>query len=176
MTTIYFIRHASPQLTGVEIPYDQIPGPSLSRRGEWEANQLSAFVRQSAIVKLYFSPFLRTKQTAHIIGTTAHIPCVEENVLAEWAKGESESRVVARLSIFLQICIQESTELGPIGVVTHGGLIKVFLKMLNIEGPLLHEHLLRFDPNSPLPPAGVWKAEIYDQSSPANLQLVYVPK
>jgi len=97
MATIYFIRHATPQLTGVEIPYNQLPGPSLSRRGEWEANQLSAFVRQSAIVKLYYSPFLRTKQTAHIIGTIAHIPYVEENVLAEWAKGESESRVVARL-------------------------------------------------------------------------------
>lgn len=176
MATIYFIRHATPQLTGVEIPYDQLPGPSLSRQGEWEANQLSAFVRQSAIVKLYHSPFLRTKQTAHIIGTIAQIPYAEENVLTEWVKGESESRVVARLSPFLQICIWESTELGPIGVVTHGGLIKVFLKMFNIEGPLLHKHLLRFDPNSPLPPAGVWMAEIYDQGLPAKLQLVYVPE
>ncbi|MCZ7547683.1 MAG: histidine phosphatase family protein [Anaerolineales bacterium] len=176
MTTIYFIRHATPQLTGVEIPYDQLPGPSLSRRGEREANQLSAFVKQSAIVKLYYSPFLRTKQTAFIIGTIAQIPSVEETVLAEWAKGESESSVVARLSAFLQICILESTELGPIGIVTHGGLIKVFLKMFNIEGPLLHKHLLRFDPNSPLPPAGVWMAEIYDHSSPTKLQLVYVPE
>jgi len=48
--------------------------------------------------------------------------------------------------------------------------------MLGIEGPLLDKHLLRYDPKSPLPPAGVWMAEIHDQSSPAKLQLVYAPE
>jgi len=175
MNVVYFIRHATPKKLFDNIPYDVLPGPPLSDKGIVEANQLGEFFKLKKIAKLYCSPFLRTRQTAQIIGSAVNVSWQEEHALTEWSKNENENDIVMRVSPLLDMTLKECTRIGSIGLVTHGGLIKMFLRILGIDKYVLDNYLRIFDPKSPLPPAGVWAANIQKGISLSSLSLVYTP-
>ena len=61
---IFLVRHASPDWTRTDIPYDIPPGPPLSPKGEKEAAALAEYLKSEGVVKLYYSPFERSASTA----------------------------------------------------------------------------------------------------------------
>ena len=175
--TIFLLRHASPNLSRRDIPYDIHPGPELLPKGEEEARALAEFLKPEGLRKLYFSPFKRSAMTARIVAAANGTPAIEEAGLAEWREvDEPEAQVRTRmLSLFKRVA-RESEGLGPIGLVSHGGPIALLLLELGMDEKELAPYRTRFDTINPLPPAGAWKAERADGEGSWNLQLVFTPK
>lgn len=173
---IFLLRHASPDWGRKDIPYDIPPGPPLSPKGEKEAEQLAEFLRSQKVAKLYHSPFERTSKTAQIIGGLNQIPCVEDPRLAEWRGNvEREDEAKARMRAVFNTALQESSDLGPIGLVSHGGPIGVLLQDLGVDGDELAAYRKKFDTTNPLPPAGAWEAEWDEIKESWNLSLIFIP-
>ncbi len=175
MTAIYLIRHATPDTSGTHIPYDKYPGPPLSLKGEKEADRLGQFIQQETVVELYHSPFARCKQTAQIISKIARTTCIEDYALREWGSNESENDVNERLLPVIAAYTKKCSLIGSIGVVTHGGLIKLLLKMFRIEPSVLNEYQHMYESRSPLPPAGVWAVTMIKNKENESPKLVFVP-
>src|SRR5918996_661752 len=134
MTKIYIARHASPDLTLKDIPYDTHPGPPLSPKGEKEAEALAEFLKAQGVVKLYYSPFVRSARTAQIISVRRGIPCVEEKRLAEWRKvDEQGDKVTERMRLVFDDMARESVVIGPVALVSHGAPIALLLLALGME-------------------------------------------
>ena len=174
-TILYLIRHASPDWTRVEIPYDVPPGPPLTASGRQEAHSLGLFVKSVGITKVYYSPLERTAATAQIAAEFARIPALEWAGLAEWKKGEAESEIRARLGPLLETAITESSDYGPIGLVTHGSPVAWLLKELGMEPDRLEKHRGMFDHANPLPPAGVWSARLDPATHSWVFALAFTP-
>jgi broad specificity phosphatase PhoE len=176
MTKIYLVRHASPDGTLKNIPYDIHPGPPLSPKGEKEAEALAEFLKAQGVVKLYYSPFERSARTAQIISAHIGIPGAEEKRLAEWREvDEQGTKVAERMSLVFDDISKESARIGPIALVSHGGPIAFLLLALGIENEKLAEFRRKFDSTNPLPPAGVWGAEWNEQDKTWNLDLLFIP-
>jgi broad specificity phosphatase PhoE len=175
--TIFLLRHASPNLSRRELPYDILPGPELLPKGEEEARALAEFLKLEGLAKLYFSPFERSAMTARIVAAANGIPAIEDAGLAEWRElDEAEAQVRTRmLSLFKRVA-QESEGLGPIGLVSHGGPIALLLLELGMDEKKFAPYRTRFDTTNPLPPAGAWKVEKDSGNQGWNLQLVFTPK
>ena len=157
---IFIIRHARPDWDRRDIPYDIHPGPMLTRTGEAEAEELAEYLKMEGVAKLYYSPFERAAATAKIVAAHNGTPAVEETGLAEWRMiDEPESQVRKRMLSAFQRAAQESTEIGPIGLVSHGGPIALLLQDLGIDRKELAKYRSQFDTTNPLPPAGAWKVE-----------------
>jgi len=173
---IYLLRHASPDWSRKDIPYDIPPGPPLSKKGEQEAVQLAEFLQAHHVVKLYYSPFERTAKTAHIICRANQIFCIEEPRLAEWrGEYESQEQATARMKAVFEAAFMESERLGPIGLVSHGGPIGALLQELGIDEGDLATYRTKFDTTNPLPPAGAWEAEWDEASGSWSLDLKFIP-
>ena len=176
MTKIYLLRHASPDWSMTNIPYDIQPGPPLSPKGEKEAEALAEFLKAEGIVKLYYSPFARSAKTAQIILARSGIPCVEEIRLIEWRKGyEQQDRVAERMSLVFDDIARESAVIGPVALISHGGPIACLLLSLGIERDKLSEFRKKFDGSNPLPPAGAWAAEWNEEAKTWDLNLLFTP-
>jgi broad specificity phosphatase PhoE len=174
---IYLIRHASPDRSSTGLPYDILPGPPLSQRGVKEAEALAEFLKAEGVVKLYSSPFERSARTALLISSRNGIPCIEDARLSEWRSvDETEARVSERMSSIFEHATRESAEIGPIGLVSHGGPVGILLQTLGINQDELALHRKMFDQPNPLPPAGVWKAEQDSGDDSWILNLEFVPK
>ena len=173
--TIYLIRHASPDWGRTDIPYDIPPGPPLTPKGIQEARELAVFLENVGLKKLYYSPLERSARTAQIVAVAAEVPAQELAGLAEWRKGESEDEIRARFWPLLESSISESAQIGPVGLVTHGGPVAFLLKQLNIEPARLEKYRRMFDSSNPLPPAGVWAVKRNSDTEPWNLELIYTP-
>jgi broad specificity phosphatase PhoE len=174
MTTLYLIRHATPDWNRKDIPYDIPPGPPLAEKGKHEAMQLAEFLRQEKIQKLYYSPLERAKQTAIIIAEVLQIPIDEVIGLAEWRPIESKEQFAARFLPTWEQIVEKYNGCCSIGLVTHGGPIRFILEQLGIDREILQVHRKRYDGQNPLPPAGVWKAEKNDTDK-WDLKLVFTP-
>ena len=173
---IFLVRHATPDWSRTDIPYDIAPGPMLSPKGEKEAENLAAFLKSANVVRLYHSPFERASRTAQIVSTINGIPCVEEARLAEWrSQAESEVQVRARMKAMFDASFREAAEMGPIGLVSHGGPIGVLLADLGIDPRELSVYRTRFDTTNPLPPAGVWEVERNEKNNSWDLCLKFNP-
>lgn len=176
MMKIFLVRHASPDWNRTDIPYDIPPGPPLSSKGEKEAAALAVFLKTQGVVKLYYSPFERTAKTALIVSAANDIPCVEENKLAEWrGEHETEIHVKARMKSTFDNAFRECAEIGPIGLVSHGGPIDVLLQELGINKDELAIYKTKFDTTNPLPPAGAWEVERNENNHSWNLNLKFIP-
>ena len=176
MTKIYLVRHASPDLTLQDIPYDTHPGPPLSSKGEKEAEALAEFLKAQGVVKLYYSPFARSARTAQIVSVRGGIPCVEEKRLAEWRKvDEKRDKVEERMSLVFDDIARESAVTGPIALVSHGARIAFLLLALGMEKDTLSVFRKKFDGTNPLPPAGVWAAEWNEEHKTWDLNLPFTP-
>lgn len=173
--TIYLIRHASPDWDRKDIPYDIPPGPPLTGKGEQEAQELGAFLQKAGVQKLYYSPLLRAAHTAQIAAAVAKIPAQEQTALAEWITGQSEAEIHARFWPLMESTIAESAQLGPLGLVTHGGPVAYLLKQLGMDPARLDRHRKMFDHRNPLPPAGVWAAQRASSAEAWDLQLIFAP-
>lgn len=173
---LYLIRHATPDWSRIDIPYVIPPGPPLTAKGEKEAAALGAFLKDQGVVKLYHSPFERTTRTAQIAASVTRIPYLEETRLAEWhSEVESAQQVGQRMSSMLEEAKTESTQIGPIGLVTHGGPVAVLLKELGLDDEKLTAFKRKFDHANPLPPAGAWEAEWDEASGSWSLDLKFIP-
>ncbi len=172
---IYLIRHASPDWSRTDIPYDIPPGPPLLVKGEHEAELLGVFIRQAGLKKLYHSPLERTKRTAQIIAQVAGIGLQEDLSLAEWRSDENAQLVGVRLLPTWEKVIAECEHVGSIGLVTHGGPITVLLRHLGMDQDTLGGFCHTFDHHNPLPPAGVWLAKRDVDSPDWDLSLVFTP-
>jgi broad specificity phosphatase PhoE len=174
---IFLIRHATPDWTRTDIPYDIPPGPSLSLKGEMEAAALADFVRGQGVVKLYHSPFERAARTARVISVRNGIPRVEDARLAEWREEtERGAQVQERMAAVFALAIKESATLGPIALVTHAGPVTFLLQELAIDPTELAEYQNMFDNPNPLPPAGAWMVEPGSGPNYWNLSLEFIPK
>lgn len=175
--TIFLLRHATPNWNRKDIPYDILPGPELSPRGEVEAQALGEFMKLEGLKKLYTSPFERAARTAQIIATVNGIPYIEEKRLAEWRGAvENETQVRARMLSLFEWATGESMELGPIALVSHGGPIAALLLGLGFPYDELSPYRKMFDTTNPLPPAGAWKIERDHGEKKWKFQLVFTPK
>ena len=173
---IFLIRHASPDWERRDIPYDIHPGPMLSPRGEKEAEALAAFLKSEGVMRLYSSPFERAARTAGIVSAAAGIPVIQDLNLTEWRSiDEPEMRVRQRMKAAFDRAAAESAQLGPVGLVSHGGPIALLLEEIGNDRKVLAQHRTRFDTTNPLPPAGVWKAKQAPGEDRWTLSLVFIP-
>jgi len=149
----------------------------LTSKGEKEAQALAEFLKPEGVVKLYYSPFERGSQTAKIVAAANGIPAIEETGLAEWREvDEPELRVRQRTRMVFERAARESAELGPIGLVSHGGPIALLLLELGIIQDELAPYRRMFDTTNPLPPAGAWKLEKALGDDRWTFQLAFTPK
>lgn len=174
---IFLVRHATPDWARKDIPYDIHPGPVLAPKGEKEAEALAEFLKSQGVVKIYYSPFERGAGTARIVSAANGIPCIEEIGLKEWREiDEPEAHVRQRMATVFERVAKESSEVGPIALVSHGGPIALLLQELGIHKEELARYRKMFDTTNPVPPAGVWQVEKVDGEEKLNLQLVFTPK
>ena|SRR6266487_3211232 len=174
---IFLIRHATPDWGHSNVPYDIHPGPMLTPKGEKEAQALAEFLKSEGVVKLYYSPFERGSRTAKIVAAANGIPAIEEIGLAEWREvDEPELSVRQRTHVVFERVARESEELGPIGLVSHGGPIALLLLELGMNNDELGPYRKMFDTTNPLPPAGAWKVEKISGDHKWSFQLAFAPK
>lgn len=174
---IFLVRHATPDWSRKDIPYDIHPGPMLAPKGEKEAEALAEFLKSEGVVQIYYSPFERGAGTARIVSATNGIPAVEETGLREWRViDEPEAHVRQRMASVFERIARESAAIGPIALVSHGGPIGLLLQELGIDKNELASYRRRFDTTNPLPPAGAWKVEKMDGEEKLNFRLVFTPK
>jgi broad specificity phosphatase PhoE len=176
ITTLYLVRHATPDWSRTDIRYDIPPGPPLTEQGESEAAALGEFLRQVGAQKIYYSPLERTRRTAELAATIAQIPYLEEKGIAEWVRGESEQEVLGRVLPALESAAAESREEGAIALVTHGGPIRIALEALGADSATLKHYRKVFDRDNPLPPAGVWRLTREQATTGWGLELLFTPQ
>jgi broad specificity phosphatase PhoE len=173
---IFLIRHATPDWGRKDVPYDIHPGPQLSPKGEQEAEALAAYLKSEGVVRLYYSPFERAAQTAQLVAAANGISCVEDRGLAEWRLvAEPEPQVRQRMIAVFERAAKESLELGPIGLVSHGGPTALLLLALGINKDELATYRRKFDTTNPLPPAGAWKVERSPEGTGFVFRLAFTP-
>lgn len=174
--TIYLVRHATPDWSRTDIRYDIPPGPPLVAQGEAEAARLGEFLRTVNAYKVYASPLERAKRTANIAAEIANLSVLEELAIAEWRRGESEQEVLARMLPFWEQICRESSEQGPIVIVSHGGPIRMMLHHLKLEQAEVDFYRKQFDRDNPVPPAGAWQATRSRFDDRWQLQLAFTPQ
>ena len=172
--SIYLIRHATPDWTRKDIPYNIPPGPSLIAKGERQARQLAAFLQQSQVKHVYTSPMQRALQTAQIVIQTVQIPYEINQDLIEWKPDESEESVKGRIWPFINNQFSQNLD-GDLAFVSHGGPITLLLKAFGMQPELLDQYCHSFDGNNPLPPAGAWKVTPLDGNNEWQMDLVFKP-
>lgn len=173
---VYLIRHATPnRATGIR--YDVPPGPPLLPQGEAEAAKVGEFLRSAEVQKLYVSPMERTQQTARIAAEAGgDIPWTLEPALIEWTHGDTEETVLARMLTVWEQVWEESTRCGPMGLVGHGGPIRVLVEHLGVDKQRIEHYRKQFDYGNPMPPAGIWRITQGDSSESLRVELIFTPQ
>jgi len=67
-TTIYLLRHGQVE-NPKRVVKERLPGFPLSEVGREEGKEIAQFLARKNISAVYYSPLLRTKQTAQIIAS-----------------------------------------------------------------------------------------------------------
>lgn len=171
---IYLIRHALPDWTCKDIPYHQPPGPPLTQQGIQEAERLGGYLEQAGVQRLFASPLERALHTAQIVSQIMGVPYEIQDGLIEWQPGDTEEVVTRRIWPVFELASQLSREVGPVGLVTHGGPIAMLLQALGMSAQTLAAQRV-FDHSNPLPTAGVWKVSQNGNLHSWDLQLDFQP-
>src|SRR5262245_56286982 len=100
LEAIYLIRHAQPDRTK-NIPYNTVPGPSLTPAAREEAAEAARWLAGRGIEYLFASPFARTVETADTLADQLGLPVTYVEALREAGPGETQERVRARVSELL---------------------------------------------------------------------------
>ena len=82
MITIYLVRHGEYENPDYLFP-GRLPGFPLSDRGREQVEKLATYFENRAIVALYSSPLLRTRQTAEMFSKRLNLPIVFDDRLLE---------------------------------------------------------------------------------------------
>lgn len=170
---LYLVRHASPDWERRDLPYDRPPGPPLSSLGREEAARLGEFLRHLGVRRLWVSPMLRCVQTAEIVAPLLGVDWQIEAGLIEWRAEEDLQETGQRLWMVWERARQESSRNGPLALLTHGSPIRYLLSRLGLSDEALLRH--SFDHGNPLPPAGVWRAQLAAEPERWELELVFQP-
>lgn len=171
---IYIARHASPDWSRDDIPYDIPPGPPLTPQGEREAKALGEFLRTRSISKVYASPLERAHRTALLAAQVIDQVVTVAEAIAEWRDDETPELVSARVTPFWQALSGESEICGPICVVTHGGPLGLLLHQMGLPAVQRKKYMARYD-NVIAPPAGTWLASRSSVNDNWELELVFTP-
>jgi len=171
---VYLARHATPDWSRTDIPYDIPPGPPLTDLGEAEAKKLGAFLADAGVIQLFVSPLERAQHTAIIAAQALGVPITTVDAIAEWRHGESEEAVLGRAHAFWKELFEDNPVNGPVALFSHGGPIRLLLETLSGDPARISEYLPRFDHHNPLPPAGAWRAQRQDDGS-WQVDLVFTP-
>ncbi len=172
---VILARHATPDWSRRDIPYDIPPGPELTAVGEREALALGEYLRAQGAVRVYYSPLERTKRTAALAASICGAELVESYAIAEWRRNEDEPTVLARMLTMYERASRESAQIGPVVLVTHGGCVLSLLAHLGVTDVEISHYRGQFDHRNPLPPAGAWMATRHSQSQPWDLRLAFAP-
>lgn len=153
LEAVYLIRHAQPDRT-TNIPYNTVPGPSLTPAGREEAAEAARWLAGRGVEYLFSSPFARTVETADTLADQLGLPVTYVEALREAGPGETQERVRARVSELLtQI---DDGPLRRIGLVTHGMCVKMLLLHTTSDKIDLNKHV--YDYGNCSPTAGIWLA------------------
>ena len=175
MACIYLIRHASPDRSRTDIPYDVPPGPGLDAQGEREANLLGEFLRAAGIGRMYASPFERAQRNAAIAAAQLGLDVLLEPMIGEWHAAERARDVVARVEPVLARVRDESVLVGPVCLVSHGGTIGVMLRKLGMAREAVDRYRARYGGTTPSPTAGAWRATGGIEPETWRFDLVFTP-
>jgi broad specificity phosphatase PhoE len=175
ISTIYLIRHATPDWTRTDIPYHLPPGPPLTTKGEDEAARLGLFLKQSGVASIFTSPLERARRTAEIVTAIIGVPTQLDDGLTELQPGEEVVAVRARIEPVWEKAGRLSQQDGPVALVTHGGPIAIWLETLGMPKATIDAYRLKFDRNNPVPPGGAWKATCITPQSNWALSLAFIP-
>jgi broad specificity phosphatase PhoE len=173
--TVFLIRHATPDWSRADIPYDVPPGPPLTLQGEEEAMQLGQFLREAGVTQIYARPLVRAWHTAQIAATVSGAPAQQSESLAEWRNKEEVSSIRARFWPIWEEVSALSQHSGPIALITHGGPIAFLLEELGLPSDVVEQHKRQFDRRNPLPPAGAWRAMRLNGNPNWDLTLAFTP-
>jgi probable phosphoglycerate mutase len=172
-STLYLIRHATPDWSRTDLTYHLPPGPPLVQQGEREAEQLGTYLKEAGVTAIYSSPLERCLRTAQIAGAAINLPVQIEPGLTELVPGESSDGVQARLRPVFESA-REASQAGPVALITHGGPIALLLAQLGLLPEAINHYKRLFDRNNPLPPAGAWQAA--QRNGGWELTLSFVPE
>lgn len=171
--TVYLIRHATPDRTRRDIPYDTPPGPPLSPEGRQEAYLMAAHLANAGIQQLYSSAMARAHETATILAAALDLPATIDPGLLEMPNGTRLADIADRMRDLWQRLILDNTAPDAVALVSHGGPITALLQAV-VTPPLdLDPFTRRFDAHNPLPPAGVWELNRRDDDSWQGTLLFY---
>lgn len=175
-STVYLVRHATPDWSRTDLRYDIAPGPPLTAQGEEEAGRLGAFLREAGVQRIYASPLERARRTAELAAVIAEADVSEAPAIAEWVRGESELAVLERfLPLWAAACVESKAE-GAVALVTHGGPIRLLLEHLELERAEIDFYRKQFDRDNPLPPAGAWRITRTQPDAPWQMELAFTPQ
>jgi len=176
MQTLYLIRHATPDWSRKDIPYELPPGPPLTGLGQSEARALGYFLAEHQPGPWFTSPLERCLKTAEIASQQFGSPTLQVSPeLAEIRPGEPENEVRRRLNDLLEIALAAIQNGNAPLLFTHGGPVALLLERLGMDPDEVKHHLI-YDRGNPLPPAGVWRAQREDPDQPWQLELVFRPQ
>jgi phosphohistidine phosphatase SixA len=167
---IYLARHATPDRSRPDIPYQVLPGPDLTEHGRREARELGAFFQSQGVRHILASPFERAWRTARIAGEVAGAPVEHNADITEWSLEETEKAVEQRVLRALELACQVSLRFGsPVALVSHGSPVLSMVKQLGLGTGDVERHRI-YDSRNLLPPAGAWEVRS------GLLRLAYVPQ
>lgn len=176
MQTLYLIRHATPDWSRKDIPYELPPGPPLTDLGLSEAEALGHFLSERQSGPWFSSPLERCLRTAEIASRRFGSPTIQvSDELAEIRPGEPEMEVRQRLSGALDTALAAADGGNVPLLFTHGGPVALLLEKLGMDPWEVNRQRI-YDRGNPLPPAGVWQAQRESQAAPWQLELVFRPQ
>ena len=151
ISELFVIRHAEPDRT-TGVPYNIMPGPPLTMRGEQEAIQAAHWARERGIERLLASPFTRARVTAETIAQLNGLELTIIEHLREAAPGERHEQVRDRVA---ELLIQlDDSPLRRVALVTHGCCVLAILQNTTNDRIDLGSH--RYDYGNHAPTAGIW--------------------
>ena len=173
-TTIYVARHASPDWSRTDIPYDVPPGPPLTPRGEGEGTLLGEFLHRQGVQHIVSSPMQRAHQTAQLAAAVIGIEAEVDPRIIEQRNDEKNLQVVERVRVFWADITKRAEQHGPLCIVTHGGVLGALLWLHDVTDESHPDH--RFDHNTWAPPSGAWSAQRATGTSSWRWTLDYIPR
>lgn len=174
--TVFLVRHATPDWSRTDLRYDIPPGPPLTPQGEQEATDLGGFLAAQGVVRVYASPLERTLRTAALAASSLTTIPQQDDHLAEWRHGEGDDKVLARFRPRLDRALDESSCIGPVALVTHGGPIRLLLTAIGLDQVEVDHYRRQFDHDNPVPPAGVWRLRRNHAGRLSKPELVHTPR
>ncbi len=176
MQTLYLIRHATPDWSRKDIPYELPPGPPLTDLGMAEARALGHFLAERQIGPWFTSPLERCLRTAEIASRQAGGPTIQvAPELAEIRPDEPESEVRQRLDDALKTALDAIHNGNAPLLFTHGGPVALLLETLGMPPAEVNRWRI-YDRGNPLPPAGAWRARRSGPDERWQLELVFRPQ